>query len=81
VLPAVVALRSNTALPVWVKPSAGLPELEDGKPVYHCTPDDFAAGMAPLLKAGANIVGGCCGIGPRHVKRLGATLAARPLKG
>lgn len=71
-LPAVVAMRAATNLPLWVKPSVGLPDLVDGRAVYPQTPEEFAAGVSPLIDAGATIVGGCCGAGPEHVRRLAA---------
>jgi len=70
-LPAVVALRANSALPLWVKPSVGLPELRSGRPHYYQTPDEFAVPMQQIVRAGANVVGGCCGAGPEHIRRLG----------
>lgn len=76
-LPAVVAMRAATRAPLWVKPNAGLPDLEDGRPVYHQTPDEFLAAMKPLVDAGANIVGGCCGVGPEHIRKLAAWVRAR----
>lgn len=76
-LPAVVALRGATELPLWVKPNAGLPELVDGRPVYRQSPDEFVARVPPLLDAGANIVGGCCGTGPEHIRRLARLVARR----
>ena len=69
-LPAVVALRGATGRPLWVKPNAGLPELEDGRAVYKQTPEEFAAFVPQILDAGANIIGGCCGTGPEHIKRV-----------
>ena len=75
-LPAVVALRAATALPLWVKPKAGLPELEDGRAVWKQTPEEFATYLPQILDAGANIVGGCCGSGPEHIQRV-AALARR----
>lgn len=77
ILPAVVALRANTKLPVWVKPNAGLPDLIDGRPVYSVGIDEFAEYIPALLDAGANIVGGCCGVGPEHIKRIAAVVASR----
>jgi 5-methyltetrahydrofolate--homocysteine methyltransferase len=70
VLPVVVALRAATALPLWVKPNAGMPELEDGRAVWKQTPEDFAAHVPAIVEAGANIIGGCCGSGPEHIRRL-----------
>lgn len=75
ILPAVVALRAATSLPLWVKPNAGLPELEDGQAVWKQTPEEFAAHLPSILQTGANIVGGCCGSGPEHVRRIAALVA------
>lgn len=77
ILPAVVALRGATGLPLWVKPNAGMPELEDGKAVYRQTPEDFAAHVPQLIEAGANIIGGCCGSGPDHIRRVARLVAKR----
>jgi len=77
VLPAVVALRAATELPLWVKPNAGLPELEEGRAVWKQTPRQFAARWPQILEAGANMVGGCCGTGPEHIRRLAAIVAKR----
>lgn len=73
-LPAVVALRAATKRPLWVKPSAGLPEMENGVLRYPTTPDEFAEQAAVLAEAGANVIGGCCGVGPEHVRRLAKVL-------
>ncbi|HPM22343.1 MAG TPA: homocysteine S-methyltransferase family protein [Phycisphaerae bacterium] len=75
VLPAVVALRAATSLPLWVKPNAGLPELEDGRAVWKQTPEEFAGFVPQLLDAGANIIGGCCGSGPEHIRRVAKVVA------
>ncbi len=74
-LPAVVALRAATALPLWVKPNAGMPELEDGRAVWKETPEEFASFVAQIVDAGANIIGGCCGSGPEHIQRVAAVVA------
>lgn len=80
ILPALVALRANTNLPLWVKPNAGLPELEEGRVVYKQTPDEFGQHVPALLDAGANIIGGCCGTGPEHIKRIAALVASHKRK-
>lgn len=77
VLPIAVALRGATQRPVWVKPNAGQPELEDGKPVWKQTPEEFAAHVPTLLDAGVNIIGGCCGSGPQHIARVAKLIKAR----
>lgn len=77
VLPSVVALRAATSRPLWVKPSAGPPELDDGRLVYTLTPDEFVHHVPALIDAGANIIGGCCGIGPEHIRKLSAMVERR----
>ncbi len=65
-------MRSATALPLWCKPNAGLPELVDGKTVYRETPAMMASKLGFLFQAGANIVGGCCGTTPSHIRAFAA---------
>jgi len=79
-LPAAVALRANMKLPLWVKPSAGTPELEGDRVVYTQTPDEFGHFVPELLDAGVNIIGGCCGAGPAHIKRVAALVESRKRK-
>jgi 5-methyltetrahydrofolate--homocysteine methyltransferase len=63
-----------------VKPNAGLPELEDGRAVWKQTPEEFTSFLPQILDAGANIVGGCCGSGPDHIRRVAAMVAHRGRK-
>lgn len=65
---AVVRYRQVTRLPIMAQPNAGLPKLVQMKVVYDETPEDMVQGVAPLLTAGANIVGGCCGSTPEHIR-------------
>ena len=62
-------LCDNSPIPVSVLPNAGLPEVRDGKQHYDETPESFAAQVEHFAKdLGANIVGGCCGTSPEHIK-------------
>ncbi|MDT5269657.1 MAG: 5-methyltetrahydrofolate--homocysteine methyltransferase [Acidobacteriota bacterium] len=64
-------LCENARLPVSVLPNAGLPEVKDGKMHYDETPETFAAQVEHFARDfGANIVGGCCGTTPAHLKLL-----------
>jgi len=59
----------NSPFPVSVLPNAGLPEVKDGKQFYTETPEDFARKIEYFAASlGANIVGGCCGTTPAHLK-------------
>ncbi|MBQ7655895.1 MAG: homocysteine S-methyltransferase family protein [Clostridia bacterium] len=76
-LPLLQELRGNTRLPVIAKPNAGLPDPVDGH--YDLSPADFAAAMAQLIQAGADIVGGCCGTNPDYLRALKAILPPEKL--
>ena len=65
---AVERYRAVCRLPVMVQPNAGQPKLINMKVVYDETPAQMVAGVAPLLQAGANIVGACCGSTPDHIR-------------
>ena len=65
---AVARYRQITRLPVMVQPNAGQPKLVNMKVVYDETPEQMVTGVAPLLDAGAAIIGGCCGSTPAHIR-------------
>jgi 5-methyltetrahydrofolate--homocysteine methyltransferase len=65
---AVARYRRVTSLPVMAQPNAGLPKLIQMKVIYDETPADMVDGVIPLLEAGANIVGACCGSTPDHIR-------------
>jgi 5-methyltetrahydrofolate--homocysteine methyltransferase len=69
-MPVTKGLRTATGLPVWIKPNAGLPEVEDGKVVYHTDPSKFADHAGQILSAGAQFIGGCCGTSPDFIREL-----------
>ena len=60
--------RSETDLPIWIKPNAGLPVVSDGQTLYPMGPEEFASYVPKLLAAGANLIGGCCGSTPAHIR-------------
>ena len=52
------------------QPNAGMPKLIGGKTVFTETPGDFAVAVPKLIEAGANIIGGCCGTTPEHIREI-----------
>jgi len=67
----VKAMRSvDGSTPILVHANAGLPVSKDGKDVFPETPEDMAALVAPLIEAGANVIGGCCGTTPEHIAAI-----------
>lgn len=67
-------LHAATDRPIWIKPNAGLPAVENGQVVYHTTPAEFAAHAPALIEAGATFIGGCCGTNPEFIRALRAAL-------
>lgn len=56
--------------PILVHANAGLPKLADGENVFPDTPDQMAQYVPDIIKAGANIVGGCCGTTPDFIRAI-----------
>jgi len=64
-------LCENAPLPVSALPNAGLPSVVEGKMHYDETPESFTAQVVHFANDfGVNIVGGCCGTTPAHLKLL-----------
>lgn len=68
-------LAEAAAVPVIAKPNAGLPVIDElGRAVYTMGPRDFARHMAVLARAGASLLGGCCGSAPDYIRALAEVL-------
>lgn len=63
-------LKASTNLPIWIKPNAGLPELQNDKAVYSTSAEEFAEYIPELLDSGADFIGGCCGTNPGFIKEI-----------
>src|SRR5947208_7811540 len=62
----------NAGIPLWIKPNAGLPRMDGDVARYDTTPQTMAGFTERFIKAGASIVGGCCGSSPAHVAAIAA---------
>ena len=51
-------------------PNAGYPHVEEGRTYYDSTPTYYAQQVMECVKAGARIVGGCCGTTPEHIRQI-----------
>jgi 5-methyltetrahydrofolate--homocysteine methyltransferase len=69
-------MRAVTSRPIWIKANAGMPVMKDGVVEYPQDPATFAGYAGALRRAGANVLGGCCGTTPEHIRRLSAALAS-----
>jgi len=67
-LPLVEKACKLTKKPLVVYPNAGLPKLIGGKTVFPLNAEKFAPYAKRFAELGANIVGGCCGTTPEHIK-------------
>ena len=60
--------------PLWIKPNAGVPQLIKGETVFSAGPSEFAQQIPPIIEAGADFVGGCCGSTPEHIQAVAEIL-------
>ncbi len=74
--PFLARLSAVAECPVSAHPNAGLPNLSGG---YDETPEEFAAQIEEFLRSSlVNIVGGCCGTTPDHIRLLAALASKYP---
>ncbi|MFZ1978853.1 MAG: methionine synthase [Bacteroidota bacterium] len=65
------SLSGLSPLPIFVMPNAGMPENVGGQAHYHLTPEEFTRYLTHFVKElGVNVVGGCCGTTPEHIRQL-----------
>ena len=58
----------------WIKPNAGWPEQLGGRIFYPASADYFGDYAISFWKAGASVIGGCCGTTPAHILSMRAAL-------
>ena len=56
--------------PLVFQPNAGMPELCNGVTCYPSSPETMAEYAVKFAKEGVNIIGGCCGTTPEHLKAI-----------
>ena len=66
----IAEIRGQTDMPVLSQANAGLPVWKEGKHGYEETPEERAVAVRKLLDIGINIVGGCCGTTPDHIRKI-----------
>ncbi len=72
-------LAENCPLPISTIPNAGLPLNVNGQAVYPMEPAPMAEALATFVgQFGVNVVGGCCGTTPEHLRALVEAIAALP---
>ena len=62
-------------------PNAGYPRYHDGRFLYNAAPEYFARAAKEFVAQGAHLVGGCCGVGPEHIRAMAKAIAElRPVR-
>jgi len=73
-------MKPWATVPLVAKPNAGMPELVDGKTLFDMEADTFASFGAEFVSKGVNLIGGCCGTTPEHIRSLKEKIAgSRPV--
>ena len=67
----------NAGIPLWIKPNAGLPRMVGDIARYDVGPSQMAEFAARFIEAGAQVVGGCCGTSPEHVRAIATSYVGR----
>jgi len=76
VLSVIERMRPLTALPLVAMPNAGIPRAVEGRTIYLTSPEYMASFTRKLVKAGASLVGGCCGTTPSYTRAMRSALRA-----
>jgi 5-methyltetrahydrofolate--homocysteine methyltransferase len=71
----IAAMKPYATVPLVAKPNAGVPRLEGGETIFEMDAKTFASFGRNLAKAGANMLGGCCGTTPVHIRELALAIA------
>src|SRR6202012_5517839 len=69
-------MRPLTSLPLVAMPNAGIPRAVEGRTIYLTSPEYMASFTRKLVKAGASLVGGCCGTTPSYTRAMKSALRA-----
>jgi len=64
-------LKKIANLPIWFKPNAGLPQIDnEGRTIYRLSPKEMGNNAYKWIEAGAQVIGGCCGTTPEHLREI-----------
>lgn len=62
--------KINPDVPIIIHGNAGMPKYLKGQTVFQETPEETASYVPQLIDAGVNILGGCCGTTPEHIRQI-----------
>ena len=67
-------MRAETEGFLLIHSNAGIPAMKGGQIIYPESPEYMAERFQELAELGVNIIGGCCGTGPEHIRALAAAV-------
>jgi homocysteine S-methyltransferase len=73
-LDALERVRAISDKPLAAQPNAGMPRSVEGRNIYLCSPEYMASYTKKFLRAGVQLVGGCCGTTPEHIRAMAGAL-------
>ncbi|HET7631328.1 MAG TPA: bifunctional homocysteine S-methyltransferase/methylenetetrahydrofolate reductase [Gemmatimonadaceae bacterium] len=77
ILDAIERMAPITRRKLSAQPNAGMPREVGGRSMYMASPEYMASYARHLVKAGAKVIGGCCGTTPEHIHAIAE--GVRPL--
>ncbi len=66
----IAEMSAHAHKPLSAQPNAGWPEMVGDRIVYVSTPEYVAGFASRMVRAGAHMLGGCCGTTPAHIKAI-----------
>jgi methionine synthase I (cobalamin-dependent)/5,10-methylenetetrahydrofolate reductase len=80
-LDAIERVRAVTSLPLAAQPNAGMPRSVEGRNIYLCSPEYMASYTRKFVAASVQLIGGCCGTTPDHIRAMKSALRVREARG
>jgi len=80
-LDAIERVRAATSVPLAAQPNAGMPRSVEGRNIYLCSPEYMATYTPRFVAAGVQLIGGCCGTTPDHIRAMKSALRVDQARG
>jgi methionine synthase / methylenetetrahydrofolate reductase(NADPH) len=80
-LDAIERVRAVTSVPLAAQPNAGMPRSVEGRNIYLCSPEYMATYTPRFVAAGVQLIGGCCGTTPDHIRAMKSALRVDQARG
>ncbi len=68
-------MKPYAKIPLVAKPNAGMPKFSKGITTFDMTAGEFGSYAKQFVRAGVNLLGGCCGTTPEHIRQLKKRIA------